>query len=79
METCVGCGSPLAPNWKFCIHCGLAVEAPEIPAAIRPAVVGTPTRPAPVPRPLIILGIGIFLVGIALLVVAFAFFNGAFR
>ncbi|HMH58431.1 MAG TPA: zinc ribbon domain-containing protein [Galbitalea sp.] len=76
MGTCVGCGSPLAPSWKFCIHCGLAVESPDIPGAIRPddsaqAKTGTSNRA------LVLGGIGIFLVGIALLVVAIAFFAGA--
>jgi hypothetical protein len=79
MGTCVGCGSPLAPNWKFCIHCGLAVEHPEIPSAIRPD-----DRPEPVPGPatnrlLVLGGVGIFLIGLALLVVAIAFFAGALR
>jgi hypothetical protein len=78
METCVGCGSPLAPSWKFCIHCGLAVESPDIPGAIRP----DDSAPAKTGRPnraLVLGGIGIFLVGIALLVVAIAFFAGAFH
>jgi hypothetical protein len=78
METCVGCGSPVAPSWKFCIHCGLAVESPEIPGAIRPADI-TPVKPAISSRALVLGGAGIFLVGIALLVVAIAFFAGAFR
>jgi hypothetical protein len=78
METCVGCGSPVAPTWKFCIHCGLAVDEPEIPGAIRPDGV-TPGKPAPSPRILVVGGIGIFVIGIALLVLAIAFFAGAFR
>ena len=77
METCVGCGSPVAPSWKFCIHCGLAIEPPEIPGAIRPGDVA-PVKPAS-SRALVLGGAGIFLVGIALLVVAIAFFAGAFR
>jgi hypothetical protein len=77
METCVGCGSPIAPTWKFCIHCGLAVDEPEIPGAIRPDA-AAPTRPAGPSRALIVGGIGIFLIGIALLIVAIAFFAGAF-
>jgi hypothetical protein len=77
METCVGCGAPTAPSWKFCIHCGLAVEAPEIPGAIRPAD-GAPVKQTS-NRVLLIGGIGIFLVGIALLVVSIAYFAGAFR
>ena len=78
METCVGCGSPVAPSWKFCIHCGLAVESPEIPGAIRPAD-AMATKPTWSTRALILGGGGIFLVGVALLVVAIAFFAGAFR
>jgi hypothetical protein len=78
METCVGCGSPVAPTWKFCIHCGLAVDEPEIPGAIRPDGIA-PAKPASSPRALIIGGVGIFIVGVALLVIAIAFFAGAFR
>ena len=79
METCVGCGSPLAPAWKFCVHCGIAIELPaqpEVPGAIRPssaAIANTRLRN----RLLIIGGIGIFLVGVALLVFAIAIFSGA--
>jgi hypothetical protein len=75
METCVGCGSPLAPSWKYCVHCGISVEAPAIPGAIRP-------DGAPAPhsrrrnRALLFGGVGIFLVGIALLVVAIVIFAG---
>jgi hypothetical protein len=78
METCVGCGSPIAPSWKFCIHCGLAVDAPEIPGVIRP-VDAAPVRAGSSNRALVLGGIGIFIVGVALLVVAIAFFAGAFR
>ena len=78
METCVGCGAPVAPSWKFCIHCGLAVESPEIPGAIRPAE-SAPARTTASTRALVLGGIGIFLVGVALLVVSIAYFAGAFR
>jgi hypothetical protein len=78
METCVGCGSPIAPTWKFCIHCGLAIDPPEIPGAIRPADAPPPKAPIS-SRALIFGGVGIFIVGIALLVIAIAFFAGAFR
>ena len=78
METCVGCGSPIAPSWKFCIHCGLAVEVPEVPGAIRNDDVA-PAKPAVSNRGLVIGGIAIFLVGLGLLVVAIAYFAGAFR
>jgi hypothetical protein len=78
METCVGCGSPIAPSWKFCVHCGLAVDEPEIPGAIRPDD-GAPAKSASSARGMLLGGIGIFVVGIALLIVAIAFFAGAFR
>ncbi|HEY1531610.1 MAG TPA: zinc ribbon domain-containing protein [Galbitalea sp.] len=78
METCVGCGSPLAPSWKFCIHCGLAVDAPEIPGAIRPEA-GAGPAPRARSRALLIGGIGVFVVGVALLVLAIALFAGAFH
>ena len=78
METCVGCGSPVAPTWKYCIHCGLAVERHEIPGAIRPD--NAVSREAPISsRALVLGGIGIFVIGVALLVLAIAFFAGAFR
>jgi hypothetical protein len=79
METCVGCGSPIAPAWKYCVHCGIAIERPEeIPAAIRPDPIA-PLVAKRLGRAYIIGGVGVFLVGIALLVVAIAFFNGAFN
>lgn len=74
METCVGCGAPLAPTWKYCIHCGIAIEKPDVPSAIRPdgtAVVSHRSRN----RGLLLGGTGIFLVGIALLVVAIVIFS----
>jgi hypothetical protein len=79
METCVGCGSPVAPTWKFCIHCGLAIDEPTIPGAIRPDAPAAPARSAMSTRALVLGGSGIFLVGVALLVVAIAYFAGAFR
>lgn len=70
METCVGCGAILAPTWKYCIHCGLAVDALEIPGAIRPdAAAAAANRPVP-SRALVLGGVGIFLVGLALIIVA---------
>jgi hypothetical protein len=78
METCVGCGSPIAPSWKFCIHCGLAVEAPETSGASSPDDVA-PAKRVGSNRGLVIGGVAIFLVGVALLVVAIAYFAGAFR
>jgi hypothetical protein len=74
METCVGCGAPLAPSWKFCIHCGIAVDPPEIPNAIRPDSAASPQHKRR-NRALLLGGIGIFLVGIALLIVAVVIFS----
>jgi hypothetical protein len=65
----------VAPTWKFCIHCGLAIDPP----AVSGANTAVPTRPAISSRVLLIGGIGIFVVGIALLVIAIAFFAGAFK
>ena len=79
MGTCVGCGSPLAPAWKFCVHCGIAIEPPaqpEIPGAIRSSS-ATTTNARLRNRLFILGGIGIFLVGIALLVFAISIFSGA--
>jgi hypothetical protein len=73
METCVGCGAMLAPTWKYCIHCGIAVDAEEIPGAIRPEVV-VPADP-PIPRRVLLLGgSGIFLAGLALVIAAIFIF-----
>lgn len=74
METCVGCGAPLAPNWKFCVHCGIAVEKPEIPNAIRPDAAPAIERKHR-SRALLLGGIGIFVIGIALLIVAIVIFT----
>lgn len=79
METCVGCGSPLAPTWNYCIHCGIAIEKPESAADAPATVVIPPVVAKGISRAYVIGGIGVFLVGIALLVVAVAFFAGAFR
>jgi hypothetical protein len=56
------------------VHCGIAVERPEVPGAIRP------DAPAPADgrrrnRALLLGGIGVFLVGIALLVIAIVMFT----
>jgi predicted nucleic acid-binding Zn ribbon protein len=78
METCAGCGSPIAPTWKYCVHCGIAIEPDEVPGAIRPDQAIVPDRRRR-NRALLLGGIGIFLVGIALLVVAVVFFVGTFH
>ena len=60
------------------MHCGIAVELPEIPSAIRPDPVPTVDHRRR-NRGLLLGGIGIFLVGIALLVVAIVIFSGTLR
>jgi hypothetical protein len=54
------------------------VDRPDIPGAIRPDNTAPAKRSAS-SRGLVLGGIGIFVVGVALLVVAIAFFAGAFR
>jgi hypothetical protein len=78
METCVGCGAILAPAWKYCIRCGLAVDAQEIPGAIRPdvAAAANPRLPR---RALVLGGVGLFLVGLALIIFAIIFVAAAIR
>ena len=40
MKTCVGCGAQLDPTWKYCIYCGIAVDAKElVPAGTASPVV----------------------------------------
>jgi hypothetical protein len=67
METCAGCGAPLAPTWKYCVHCGIAVADSRISGAIRPGPVATHSNRGR-NRALLIAGIGVFLVAIALLI-----------
>jgi hypothetical protein len=74
MGTCVGCGEPLAPSWKYCIHCGIAVGTPQTTNV----VAASPRRQTRVAPTLIIGGVVIFLVGIALVVVALAVIRGSF-
>jgi hypothetical protein len=54
------------------------VDPPEIPGAIRPGD-AVPVKPPPPSRLLVLGGVGIFIVGVALLIVSIAFFAGAFR
>jgi hypothetical protein len=80
MESCVGCGATLAPTWKFCIHCGIAVDAHEIPAAIRPddpVEAPTPSRIGDIL--LLVGGIVAFLVGAGSIGIAIAFAVGALK
>lgn len=62
MDTCGTCQSDLAPEWKYCVHCGSPVPATDItdleaiptlepiPAAIRPELPATAARRRPDPR-----------------------------
>jgi hypothetical protein len=77
MTECEGCGAQLAPSWKYCIHCGLATSALEIPAALRPS--SGPAMPPKFSRVLILCGVGIFLVGIGLIVVTAVYLSGGFQ
>jgi hypothetical protein len=54
------------------------VDPPEIPGAIRPDNPIAARSPVS-SRALVLGGIGIFVVGVALLIIAIAFFAGAFR
>jgi hypothetical protein len=78
METCSGCGAPIAPTWKYCVHCGIAIARPEVPAAIRPDGPAVPDHRKR-NRALLFGGLGIFLVGVALLVMAVVFFATTMR
>jgi uncharacterized membrane protein YvbJ len=78
MATCVGCGAQLAPAWKYCIHCGIAVDAKGVPVNPRTGSVSHVRRSNANGRKLIIGGVVVFLVGIALIAVAVAFMSGAF-
>ena len=76
----MGCGAPLAPTWKFCIHCGIAVDAHEIPAAIRPeAAAETPAPSRASNIALLVGGIIAFLVGLGLIGVAILYAIGALK
>jgi uncharacterized membrane protein YvbJ len=78
MASCVGCGAQLAPAWKFCIHCGIAVDAKVAPINPRTGSVSHVRRSTPRGRSLIVGGVIVFLVGIALVALAVAYFSGAF-
>jgi hypothetical protein len=73
METCAGCGEPIAPAWKYCVHCGTPIERAEVPAAIRPDAASA-RAPRTRSHAMLFGAIGIFLVGVALLVIAVVFF-----
>jgi hypothetical protein len=80
MESCVGCGATLAPRWKFCIHCGIGVDAKEISAPIRPD--DAPEAPMPSRAGDILLlvgGIVAFLVGVGFIGTAIAYAVGALK
>ena len=49
MKTCVGCGAQLDPTWKYCIHCGIAVDAKEfVPVAAEAPAGSAAAAPAPI-------------------------------
>jgi hypothetical protein len=78
MATCVGCGAELSPDWKFCIHCGIATDAREIsidpvPAASAVAPVAEKKRS----RVFLIAGVCAFVVAAVLLIVAISYLVGA--
>jgi uncharacterized membrane protein YvbJ len=78
MASCVGCGAQLAPAWRYCIHCGIAVTVRFAPINPRTGTVSH-ARPSASPwRTLIIGGVIVFLVAIALIALAIAFASGTF-
>lgn len=83
----MGCGARLDRTWKYCIYCGIPVDATVSPEPIAPA---TPLRSAEHRDDttgqksgrggniaLLIGGIAAFLVGVALVVIAIAYAVGA--
>jgi hypothetical protein len=80
MATCVGCGAELAPEWKFCIHCGIAADAREIPAAIRPDdAAAEPVARSTRSRILLVAAVAAFAIAAVLLLVAIAALAGALK
>jgi hypothetical protein len=93
METCAGCGAELAPTWKYCIHCGVAVDRTakpvDVPGAIRPATDDTESagdQPAASERSsrnvnvaLLVGGITAFVVAVAFIGLAIAYAVGALK
>jgi hypothetical protein len=76
MATCVGCGAELAPEWKYCIHCGIAADAHEIPSAIRPEPASAPPTATRRPRRLIV-GIIVIVAIVVILGVVIAVLAGS--
>jgi uncharacterized membrane protein YvbJ len=79
MATCVGCGAELSPEWKFCIHCGIAADAHEIPNAIRSIPDDAPTEAKKRTTSFVVIGASAIVLGIVLLVLAIVYLAGALR
>jgi uncharacterized membrane protein YvbJ len=77
MATCVGCGAQLAPEWKFCIHCGIAADAREITRDVPMAPTADPSTTSTRSRIFLIAGVSAFVVAAALLILAIAYLVGA--
>lgn len=77
----MACEAELDPSWKFCIHCGIAVDAREIPGAIRPERQPPASGRRVRRRNAIYLAAGVvaLLVGLGLLGFSVAYFVGALR
>jgi hypothetical protein len=83
VETCATCGSELATEWNFCVHCGTPVpprpedrELDPIPSAIRPepALLPAPGRRV---EPRLVFGITMAAVGLLVVVYALISLLGA--
>jgi hypothetical protein len=77
VETCPICRSELAPEWKFCVHCGTPIVHPDEPAAsaepIPPAIRPDPVVVAPSRRGLngrVVFGIAMGSLGLAVVIYA---------
>jgi hypothetical protein len=78
MASCVGCGAQLAPAWRYCIHCGIAVDAKIAPVNPRTGSASHVRPGTPRARRFIVAGVIVFLIGIGLIAAAIAFASGAF-
>ncbi|MDQ1563346.1 MAG: hypothetical protein QOI14_297 [Actinomycetota bacterium] len=78
MASCVGCGAQLAPAWKFCIHCGIAVDANIPPVNPRTGSVSHVRHRTSRSRTFIVAGVVAFLIVIGLITAAIAFASGSF-
>lgn len=62
MTSCWACETQLDPAWRFCIHCGVPVERPEVAAVDRPPL------PVLAVFSIILAVIGVLVIVVALLV-----------